>query len=145
VDQLAKSAEAYQGSALGWLRSRVPDRYLKAQEAYKQRAVDFFYSIKVDDAVAFVKEKSAQGFKIVTEARAGLGRARLPSPGAQLPCPFPANRFAALQAPSVVYTKSKDTLQKATDVVMKTVTDVWTTVKQSASGVLHADPATHWR
>ena len=71
MDQLAKSAEAYQGSALGWLRSRVPDRYLKAQEAYTQKAVDFFYSIKVDDAVVFIKEKSAQGYKIVTEVRAG--------------------------------------------------------------------------
>ena len=64
-----KSAEAYKGSALGWLRSRVPDSFVKAKDAYTQRVVETFKSFKVNDAVAFAKEQSKQGYLFVTVVR----------------------------------------------------------------------------
>ena len=73
-----KSAEAYKGSALGWLRSKVPDSFVKAKDAYTQRAVEVFSSFKLDDAIAFAKEKSSQSYTIITQVCAVHGRARAP-------------------------------------------------------------------
>ena len=62
-----KSAEAYKGSAVGWLQSKVPDNFVKAKDAYQQRILEAFQSFKVDDAIAFAKTTSVKGYVLVTQ------------------------------------------------------------------------------
>ena len=115
---MVKSAEAYKGSALGWLRSRVPDGFLKTQGGLHAAG---------SGCVPLLQGRRRRRFR---EAEVGAGLqdrdrgaryaaadlVRVPQ-GPSFRVLSPPNGSAALQAPAVVYTKSKETLQKATDAV----------------------------
>ena len=118
--------------ALGWLQSKVPDNFVKAKDAYTQRVMNAFHSFKVDDAIAFAKTTSIKGYTLVTQVLvAELVRQWLP----QLPRPFPQSSPAlfVLQAPLIVFSKSMELAQKAADNATKTTSNLWSSLKSSAS------------